>query len=448
MGVLAGLASWAVLGGSLALMQQSTLKLPATELATLDRGTTSLSAMSGKPMVVNLWATWCPPCRREMPVLADAQARRGDVTFAFVNQGEPENVIREYLRGEDMQLRNVLLDLFSSVSQEAGSRGLPTTLFFDADGRLVDTHMGELSEAHPNPETAAVRPHAVVEPEPCSIQRGELMLRVNSTLLILSSALLLGVTACSQAEEPDKSPPAAVEAVSAVITDKPAVIEAIEAQGLEVLGEFDAPSGLRGYAGMAGQRPVAVYATADGQHAVVGTLVNAQGEDAGAEALQRLVAEPMSKRTWAQLEASDWIVDGKPDAPRVVYTFSDPNCPFCNKFWQAARPWVDSGKVQIRNIMVGVIRPDSANKVATIYAAASPSEALERNERNYANGGIEPAATVPADVRSRLDTNEKLMMDLGFQGTPGILFRDEQGLVQRRSGMPPATDLPTVLGPR
>lgn len=147
MGALAGLASWAVLGGSLALMQQSTLKLPATELATLDRGTTSLSAMSGKPMVVNLWATWCPPCRREMPVLADAQARRGDVTFAFVNQGEPENVIRDYLRGEDMQLRNVLLDLFSSVSQEAGSRGLPTTLFFDADGRLVDTHMGELSEA-------------------------------------------------------------------------------------------------------------------------------------------------------------------------------------------------------------------------------------------------------------------------------------------------------------
>src|SRR3546814_8715204 len=108
MGVLAGLASWAVLGGSLALMQQSTLKLPATELATLDRGTTSLSAMSGKPMVVNLWATWCPPCRREMPVLADAQARRSDVTFAFVYQGESENVIRAYLPVQDMQVRKVL----------------------------------------------------------------------------------------------------------------------------------------------------------------------------------------------------------------------------------------------------------------------------------------------------------------------------------------------------
>ncbi|HEY5612278.1 MAG TPA: TlpA disulfide reductase family protein [Lysobacter sp.] len=146
-GVVAGLASWAVLGGSLLLMQQSVLKLPATELTTLEGATTNLSALSGKPMVVNLWATWCPPCRREMPVLANAQLRHSDVEFAFVNQGEPAQVIDDYLAGGDLQLRNVLLDLFSSVSQEAGSRGLPTTLFFDADGRLVDTHMGELSEA-------------------------------------------------------------------------------------------------------------------------------------------------------------------------------------------------------------------------------------------------------------------------------------------------------------
>lgn len=146
-GVVTGLASWAVLGGALLLMQQSVLKLPETELTTLEGGTTNLSALSGKPMVVNLWATWCPPCRREMPVLAKAQAHRADVAFAFVNQGEPVQVVKDYLAGGDLQLRNVLLDLFSSVSQDAGSRGLPTTLFFDADGRLVDTHMGELSEA-------------------------------------------------------------------------------------------------------------------------------------------------------------------------------------------------------------------------------------------------------------------------------------------------------------
>ena len=274
------------------------------------------------------------------------------------------------------------------------------------------------------------------------------MARTTPISLLLSSTLLLTVTACSQAQEQQ----AQMQKVEAKKNEKqekkPAVIEAIEAQGFKVLGQFDAPSGLRGYAGIAGQQPVAVYATADGQHAVVGTLINVKGEDAGADALQRLVAKPMSKRTWAQLDASEWIADGKPDAPRVVYTFSDPNCPFCNRFWAAARPWVDSGKVQLRHIMVGVIRPDSANKVATIYAAASPSEALARNERAYATGGIKPAATVPADVRQKLDANEKLMIELGFQGTPGILFRDEKGFVQHRSGMPAASDLPVVLGPR
>lgn len=142
-----GLATWAALAGALTLLQQSTLKLPATELVALGGETTSLSTMAGKPVVVNLWATWCPPCRREMPVLARAQSGREDVQFAFVNQGEDEARVQAYLRSESLPLRNVLLDPFSSVLREAGSQGLPTTLFFDAKGRLVDVHMGELSDA-------------------------------------------------------------------------------------------------------------------------------------------------------------------------------------------------------------------------------------------------------------------------------------------------------------
>lgn len=162
--VIAGLTSWAFLGGALTQMQQSVLKLPTSELATLDGATTNLSVMSGKPMVVNLWATWCPPCRREMPVLANAQALRDDVTFALVNQGESEQVVRDYLRSENLQLRNLLLDVFSSVAQEAGSRGLPTTLFFDADGQLVDIHMGELSEASLTRKLQRFRPASAMSP--------------------------------------------------------------------------------------------------------------------------------------------------------------------------------------------------------------------------------------------------------------------------------------------
>lgn len=259
------------------------------------------------------------------------------------------------------------------------------------------------------------------------------MKQLHLTAVVLALTLI-GTAGCSHAEEPDKA--------------RPAVIATVEAHGLEVVGEFDAPGDLRGFAGIAGQQPVAVFVTPDGKHALVGQLVNVAGEDVAQAHLQRLVAKPMSQRIWSQLDDSTWVADGADSAPRVVYTFSDPNCPFCNRFWQAARPWVDAGKVQLRHVMVGVIKADSANKVATILTAASPSEMLDKNEREYAKGGIAGMATVPSGVQSQLDANQRLMHELGFQGTPGILFRDADGVVQRRSGMPAPDDLPTVLGPR
>jgi thiol:disulfide interchange protein DsbG len=263
------------------------------------------------------------------------------------------------------------------------------------------------------------------------------MKSLSRTTLALTMALL-GATACSRAQEP---PAQSGEA-------RPEVIKTMEARGLEVLGEFEAPGGLRGFAGIAGQQPVAAYVTPDGQHAVIGMLINAQGEDIGRAYIEQLVADPVSKRTWAQLEKSHWVADGRPDAPRIVYVFTDANCPYCHRFWEAARPWVESGKVQLRHILVGVIREDSDNKAAAILTAPSPSEALVRNERAYTTGGITGLPVVPANVTTQLDANVKLMLELGFQGTPGILFRDADGHIQRRSGMPPANDLPTVLGPR
>lgn len=146
-GTGAGVATWAALAGALVLMQQAVVQLPDVELTRIEGGPVRLSGMDGQPKVVNLWATWCPPCRREMPVLAAGQAANPHITFVFANQGEGGDLIREYLDGSGLQLDNVMLDPFSSVSQATGARGLPTTLFFAADGRLADVHMGELTSA-------------------------------------------------------------------------------------------------------------------------------------------------------------------------------------------------------------------------------------------------------------------------------------------------------------
>lgn len=272
-------------------------------------------------------------------------------------------------------------------------------------------------------------------------------LRAAPVALVLP--ILLAVSGCGQAQAPapagaDGGKPTAVKDGAAL----PAPIKGLEKLGFDVVSEFDAPGGLRGFAGVVGgQQPAAAYLTPDGKHVVVGSLFDAQGNDVGRDLLTAKVAGPMTTKIWSQLENSAWVGDGKADAPRVIYTFSDANCPYCHRFWDAARPWVDAGKVQLRHIMVGVIREDSPGKAAAIIGAKDPSAALLENEHGFDRGGIKPVA-ISADVGRKLEANQALMVELGFQGTPGILFKDAEGNVQRRSGMPQGNDLELMFGPR
>lgn len=144
--VLTASLAWA---GGLALVAPSGAGpgLPEVTLVRLDGGELPLASLAGKPVVLNLWATWCPPCRREMPVLGKAQRENPDVTFVFADQGESAEIVREYLQAQGLALDNVLLDATGRLAQQTGSPGLPTTLFFDASGKLVDRRLGGLSAA-------------------------------------------------------------------------------------------------------------------------------------------------------------------------------------------------------------------------------------------------------------------------------------------------------------
>ncbi|MGE5622953.1 MAG: prolipoprotein diacylglyceryl transferase family protein [Bacillota bacterium] len=145
--VSTGMGIWFM--GMAAMMASDTGQegLPRVELARLDGGVLRLHSLTGKPVVVNLWATWCPPCRREMPVLRDAQAHYQDVVFIFANQGESADAVRHYLTTEQLSLDNVLLDSSLEVGSQTGSMALPTTLFFNEKGILVGRRTGELSAA-------------------------------------------------------------------------------------------------------------------------------------------------------------------------------------------------------------------------------------------------------------------------------------------------------------
>jgi thiol-disulfide isomerase/thioredoxin len=153
-----GVLAWEGVMIGLRLIDRPTLS--ETQVTKLSGESTHLAALAdGKPMVVNLWASWCPPCRREMPVLAAAQKRETWASFVFANQGESRATVQNYLSAGQLELANVVLDRETKIGFVAGSSALPITLFYSASGQLVATHLGALSAASLTKRLNALRPH-------------------------------------------------------------------------------------------------------------------------------------------------------------------------------------------------------------------------------------------------------------------------------------------------
>lgn len=119
---------------------------PELTLEDLDGHSVALAELHGEPLIINLWATWCPPCRREMPLLAEAAATPG-ATVVPVNQGESLLAVSRYLDQQGLHFERALLDPHQQLMALSTTPGLPTTLVFDGEGRLFDRHVGELGRS-------------------------------------------------------------------------------------------------------------------------------------------------------------------------------------------------------------------------------------------------------------------------------------------------------------
>ena len=145
--LITGPAIWLIGTIALSVRPDTGQELPALGFASLEGRTVQLAEFKGKPMVVNLWTTWCPPCVREMPVLHQAQVDQPGVNFVFLNQGESADKVGAWLQARKLSVHNMLMDGNGQTAAAFKQRALPMTLFFDAKGRLVSTRIGELSSA-------------------------------------------------------------------------------------------------------------------------------------------------------------------------------------------------------------------------------------------------------------------------------------------------------------
>ena len=122
---------------------------PAPDFAVTDAAgkTFRLSELRGKPVVLNFWATWCPPCRAEMPELQAASERlAGEVAVVGVDQGETAEQVAAFARELGLTFQ-MPVDGNMDVSRQYLVRNLPTTFFIDRDGIVRYTQVGPLTEA-------------------------------------------------------------------------------------------------------------------------------------------------------------------------------------------------------------------------------------------------------------------------------------------------------------
>jgi cytochrome c biogenesis protein CcmG/thiol:disulfide interchange protein DsbE len=110
-------------------------------------GNVSLATLRGHPVVVNFFASWCEPCRKEMPAMQTVSTKlRGKVDFVGVNHQDNRDGALQLLNQTGVRYPTGY-DPDGKIATEYGLFGMPTTLFVSPDGRLLEKHTGELTQS-------------------------------------------------------------------------------------------------------------------------------------------------------------------------------------------------------------------------------------------------------------------------------------------------------------
>ncbi len=120
---------------------------PALAFFDADGGELALEDFRGRVVVLNLWATWCAPCRREMPALDRLQAAHGgddlEVVALSVDRGESLEKIRDFYEEVGVEHLAIYRDPKGAVPRALRAPGLPTTVVIDREGREVGRVLGD-----------------------------------------------------------------------------------------------------------------------------------------------------------------------------------------------------------------------------------------------------------------------------------------------------------------
>ena len=116
---------------------------PDFSLPARDGGDLRLSSLKGQVVMINFWATWCGPCRQEMPLLEQIQAKYEPLGFTLLGVNvEPDSAAATaWLKGVPVSFP-ILFDTQNAVAERFGVMGMPSSVFVDREGRVRHVHRG------------------------------------------------------------------------------------------------------------------------------------------------------------------------------------------------------------------------------------------------------------------------------------------------------------------
>lgn len=145
--VTAGAAGAGKVFGSGELLDDRPRQAPLFSLSLFSGQAWKLDAQRGKPVLVNFWASWCPPCRDEVPVLEQGyQTYHDRVAFAGVDVWDTDTDAKAFLQRYNAVYPNGP-DPAGRIAIDYGLTGVPETFFIDATGRIVHHFVGPLDQA-------------------------------------------------------------------------------------------------------------------------------------------------------------------------------------------------------------------------------------------------------------------------------------------------------------
>ncbi|NMM09772.1 MAG: thiol:disulfide interchange protein DsbG [Polaromonas sp.] len=231
--------------------------------------------------------------------------------------------------------------------------------------------------------------------------------------------------------------------------DYPKQIQGAVARGIKVVKTFPAVSSLTGWVLSQGGQSSIVYTTPDGKTMLVGELIDENGKPLNAQYASQFVPPPNYSASFTELERADHVVEGTLKNPKsVLYVFFDANCPFCHFTWKALQPYEKAG-LQVRWIPVAVLGETSLPKAAAIMAAKDKTAAFRTMQAQYRPGAPPtpgPRMALQPELTEKIRKNGELMEKFSISGTPGIVWKDRDGKIQVKGGMPRLSEIPNMIG--